>query len=106
MTGEVFIVTRVITLADPVADELGATLATCPGVTEIRRDGARRLAVTYDVSRIGLDGIESALARAGATLAGGVVHRLGRAWARFTETNTRANARIVRHCCNNLPEDR
>jgi len=92
-------------MADDDVPRIQACLNELPGMQQVVFDvGRRKIALTYDASRLGFWSIEQALTDAGWLLADDRWSRLRYAWYRYLDENARANAEAKGACCSN-PSD-
>ncbi len=86
---------------DPSLNADGAIflLADVEGVQSCTRIDDHRLSVRYDLSKIGLEQIEKALAEVGFHLDNSLINKLRRALYYFTEDNERANLGLGKLTC-------
>ena len=103
-----FSVHRSLVLADMADDDveaIQACLKALPGMQQVVFDlGRRKLALTYDASRLGFWSIEQALTEAGWPPSRDRWARMRHAWYRYLDENARANAEAKGACCSN-PSD-
>ncbi len=92
-------------MSDSNVQQIQACLTELPGMQQVVIDvGRRKIALTYDASRLGFWSIEQALAEAGWQSADDRWSRLRYAWYRYLDENARANAEAKGACCSN-PSD-
>jgi len=92
-------------MGDDDVEKIQACLKALPGMQQVVFDpGRRKLALTYDASRLGFWSIEQALTEAGWPPSRDRWARMRYAWYRYLDENARANAEARGACCSN-PSD-
>lgn len=92
---------------DTPPDGAGDWLRALDGVVEAAIEAERGVVtVSYDLRRATLAQVVERLEAVGLPPAGGMLDRLRRGWAAFTEENIRSNLAHQGHCCSKPPAGR